>query len=313
MNPITRALRRASAALLVSSVSLTAQSASQQASPTQPDATELVKQARKLNGDGKQDEALAAYLRAVKLSPDLFDAHLGAGTTLDLMGRYEEARQHLARAIDLAPPQSRTQAWRTMAVSFAFERKAKEASKYEVQAFESQLAAQDFNAAAETANELARIYLESGDVDDAYTWYHTGNETARRQSNLTDSARTLWDFRWEHAQARIAARRGKHDEARIHVAAAKAALDKGTNPDQVRFFPHLTGYVAFYAADYPTALADLQNADQRDPFILSLIAQAYEKSGDRTKATEYYRMALTSNAHNPPNAFARPLARKKVS
>ena len=43
-----------------------------------------------------------------------------------------------------------------------------------------------------------------------------------------------------------------------------------------------------------------------------LLAQAYEKSGDQTRATEYYRKVMTSNAHNPTNAFARPLAKKKL-
>jgi len=75
----------------------------------------------------------------------------------------------------------------------------------------------------------------------------------------------------------------------------------------------LTGYVAFYAADYKTALSELQKADQRDPFILCLIAQTYEKMGDQPQALEYYRKILASNGHNPPAAYARPLARKKLS
>jgi hypothetical protein len=54
----------------------------------------------------------------------------------------------------------------------------------------------------------------------------------------------------------IAAQRSK-SEAERHVAAAKAILDKGSNPDQAPFYPYLTGYVAFYAGDYKTALAEL--------------------------------------------------------
>jgi tetratricopeptide (TPR) repeat protein len=142
--------------------------------------------------------------------------------------------------------------------------------------------------------------------------YKSGYETAQRKPDLTDADKNLWLFRWEHAQARIAARRGKADEAHQHVAAAKAALDKANNPDQARFFPYLTGYVAFYTADYKTAIADLQKADQRDPLILALLAESYEKSGDRSQAMDYYRKVLASNAHNPTNAFARPLAKKKL-
>lgn len=282
--------------------------------PAPPDpALDLVKQGRKLNSEGKQDEALALYRKAIQMSPNLFEAHLSAGMALDLQGKYDEARAELAKAIELAPAANKVQALRTMAISYAFEGKAADAAKYEQQAFDSQIAAQNFTAAGEIANELARIYLESGDLDNAAKWYKTGYDTALRKPALTEAERDLWVFRWEHAQGRIAARRGQKDAAQQHVAAAKAALDKGGNPDQERFFPYLTGYVALYSGDYKTAIADLQKADQRDPFILVLLAQAYEKSGDKTQAVEYYKKALASNMHNPTNAFARPIAKKKLS
>ncbi len=119
-------------------------------------------------------------------------------------------------------------------------------------------------------------------------------------------------FAEEHAQARIAARRRQAAEAQQHLAAAKALYDKGTNPEQAQYVPYLVGYVAFYGGDYQTALAELQKGNQNDPFILSLIAQAYERLGDKDKATEYYRKVLTSNGHSPTNAYARPLAKAKL-
>jgi len=77
------------------------------------------------------------------------------------------------------------------------------------------------------------------------------------------------------------------------------------------FLPYLTGYVAFYPGDYKTALADLQMA-QQDPFIQCLIAQAYEKLGDKAKAIGYYRMAAAGTGHNPPAAYGVPFAKKKL-
>src|SRR5689334_23081147 len=74
------------------------------------DPLELVKQARKLNSEGKQDAALALYRQALERSPDLFDAHLGAGVALDLQGNYRDARQHFARAIEVPPDGGKNQA-----------------------------------------------------------------------------------------------------------------------------------------------------------------------------------------------------------
>ncbi len=302
------------AALLFSGIYLFAQSQGTPANGKTDDALELVKQGQKLNSEGKQDEALALYDRALQLSPNLFQADLAAGVALDLQGKYQQARQHLAKAIDEASPASKVQALRTMAVSYAFEHNADEAAKFERQAFDAQFSAARFADAAGTADELARIYLESGDSDNAFQWYQSGHLTAMRQPNLTPAEKDLWEFRWESALARIRVRElGRGAEAQNHVVAAKAILDKGDNPDQVRFYPYLSGYVAFYRGDYKTAIAELQKGDQHDPAVLSLLAQAYEKSADRTLALDYYRKVLTINTHSPANAFARPLAKEKVA
>ena len=280
-----------------------------QASP----ADDLVKQGQQKAREGQHDAALALYQQALQTAPDSFPAHLQTGVVLDLMGRYGEARQHLAKAIEVAPtPQNRISATRAMAMSYAFERNCAGSEKYEGPLYEEYLKAADFFMAGEIANELARVCLESGDLETAEKWYRNGYQAGPKEPNIKPERKDLWDFRWEHAQARLAARRGNAAEAQKHVAAAKAILDKGTNPEQAPFFPYLTGYVAFYGGDYKTAVAELQKANQNDPFILALIAQAYEKIGDQAQATDYYKKALASNAHNPTGAYARPLAKSKL-
>jgi tetratricopeptide (TPR) repeat protein len=295
---------------------LAALGSAQQPAPPAPapgSPADLVQQGQKLSRDGKQDQALALYRKALDKSPDLYEGHLASGVALDLQGQYAEAQEHFTKAIEVAPAESKAQALRSMAVSYTFEGNASKASEFELQVFNARLAKGDSVGAAEICTELARIYLETGDPDHAYKWYKMAYDTVGRKSDLSDADKNLWLFRWENAQARIAARRGKADEAQQHVAAAKAALDKANNTDQMRFYPYLTGYVALYANDYKTAIAELQKADQRDPFNLVLLAEAYEKSGDAAQAKSYYGKVLESNAHNPPNAFARPLAQKKLS
>jgi len=272
-----------------------------------------VKQGQKLNSEGKQDEALALYARALQLSPNLYQAELASGMALDLEGKYTQARVHLAKAISLATPEQKIPALRSMGVSYAFSRDAGEAARYDQQAFDAQYGEKKFDDAAATANELARIYLESADVDNGFQWYQTGHLTALLKPNMTPAEKDLWEFRWESGLTRVRARQDRKEEAQQHLAAAKAILDKGTNPDQMRFYPYLAGYVAFYGGDYKTAIAELQKGDQKDLFVLSLLAQAYEKSGDQAKARECYKQILTINSHSPGNAFARPLAERKMA
>lgn len=279
----------------------------------QVDPSELVKQARKLNADGKQADAITLYQQALQRAPDLFDAHYGLGIALDLAGRFDEAHQQFAKAIELAPEEGKDQAITAAAVSYAFGADAKGASSFYRQLYDRQTSANAFGGAAETANALGRVYLESGDLDNALKWYQTGYETARRQRDLPGPVVDLSEMRWAHAQARIAARKGDAPAARLQMAAAKAVLDKGTNPDENIQYPYLAGYVSLYLKDYPGAIANLQQANQQDPFILLLLAQAYEKSGDAARARASYEKVLASNAHNVNNAFARAAARRKLS
>jgi tetratricopeptide (TPR) repeat protein len=134
-----------------------------------------------------------------------------------------------------------------------------------------------------------------------------------KEPDIKPARQDLWEFRWEHAQARIDARRGNQAGALKHVAAAKNILDRGTNPEQAQFFPYLKGYVAFYGGDYKTALEELLLANQNDAFIQCMVGQTYEKLGDKDKALEYYRKASAAISHNPTAAYAVPFSKKRVA
>ncbi len=97
--------------------------------------------------------------------------------------------------------------------------------------------------------------------------------------------------------------------------AAKAVLDRGTNPAQQPFFPYLTGYVALYTGDAKTAVEDLQKASvQRRLHPGNLLGQAHEKLGDKQQAHEWYaKAAAVLKSHNPPGAYSIPFAKKKLA
>jgi len=275
---------------------------------------EFVKQGQQLMREGKPEDALALYRKTLQNSPDSVPANIAAGSVLDLMGKGEEARKYFTKAIDAADtPEGKASAKRAMAMSYAFEGNCGKTVDYEQQVFDFYGSVKNFFQQGETADEAARVCIDSGDLDAAYKWYQMGHDTGLKESDIKPARQDLWNFRWEHAQARIAARRGDQAEAQKHVAAAKAILDKGTIPEQVPFFPYLKGYVAFYAGDYKAALEELKQANQNDPFIQCMMAQTYEKLGEKDKASEYYRKASTATSHNPVAAYAVPFARKKLS
>ena len=294
------------ALLLSTGAALRAQERGQQ----QP---EFIRQGQQLMRQGKLEDALAVYRQTLQTSPDSLPANTAAGNVLDLMGRGEEARKYFQKAIEVADtPERKAGAQRAMAISYAFEGNCKKTAEWEQQVFNYYESVKNFYQQGEIADEAARVCIDSGDLDTADKWYRIGHDIGLKEPDIKPARVDLWNFRYEHALARLAARRGNRDEAEKHVAAAKAILDKGANPDQAQFLPYLEGYVAFYTGDYKAALEDLQKANQSDPFIQCLIGQTYEKLGDKDKAAECYHKAAAAIAHNPPAAFAVPFAKKKL-
>ena len=280
----------------------------------QPQQPEFIRQGQQMMREGKLDDALALYLKTLQTSPNSAPANIAAGSVLDLKGQGEEARKYFQKAIGVADtPEHKAIAQRAKAMSYAFEGNCKKTVEYQQQVFDYYGSVKNFFQQGEIADEAARVCIDTGDLDTAYHWYQVGHEIGLKEPDIKAARQDLWEFRWEHAQARIAARRGNQAEAQKHVAAAKTILDKGTNPEQALFLPYLQGYVAFYGGDYKGALEELLKANQNDAFIQCMLGQTYEKLRDKDKALEYYRKASAAISHNTIAAYAVPFAKKRIA
>jgi tetratricopeptide (TPR) repeat protein len=259
---------------------------------------------------------------AATLSAQFPGGAMREAVQLDLDGKGAEARPLFQKQIDDASsPRSKADAQRAMAMSWAFEGNCAKTAEYEglVIAYWTTREKEDpgnaFYQEGEMADEAARVCIDSGNLDLAAEWYRKGHDLGLKEPGISADRQALWDFRWEHAQARLAARRGKRADADAYIASARSALSRMTQSraQQEAFLPYLTGYVAFYLGDYVQAAADLRQASQNDPFIQCLLGQAFEKLGQKENAMESYRKAAATTAHNPPAAYARPFARRKLN
>ena len=244
-----------------------------------------------------------------------YQTQMRLGNTRDFAGQYAEARAAFAKAAEVAPTaDNKSRAQRAIAISYRFEGDCDGVAKAEEPEYQRFLEAKDFYNAGEVANELARLCFDAGKLDVAERWYLKGRDAGLQEPGIKPERQDLWQYRTEHALARLAARRRHKADAEKHVAAAKALLDRGNMPaQQAEYFPYLQGYVALYTGDPNGALAALQKANQNDAYIDSLIAQTYEKLGQKDKAIEFYRKVMASTTHNPTTAGSRPLAKKKLA
>ena len=278
------------------------------------DPDELVKRGRTLMTLGKHAEAERLYRQALSVSPRSFEASRALGILLNLKGQYQEAQTHLQRAISVAPPATvRHQAMTALALSYAFEGKLADVERqYEAVRRQQQLDG-DAAGAAASARSIGRILLEAGDVATGRKWYELGYREWQPQPSEAASEQMLWQLRWRHMQARLAAREHKIDAARRLLGEFESIMQKrGKLSEDNDIYRWIAGYVAYYAKDYDRAIVELTQGNVTDPFILNLIGMAYEAKGDLQNARQYYRRTMESNVHNLQSAIARPHARMKL-
>jgi hypothetical protein len=191
-------------------------------------------------------------LRTASAGPRRADSELiRQGTQLDLEGKGVEARAVFQKAIDSAPtPAAKANAQRAMAMSWAFEGNCQKTVEYEGMVIdywktqEKDTPSNAFYQEGEMADEAARVCIDNGELDTADELYKKGHDLGVNEPNISPGRKDLWDYRWEHAQARIAARRGNKREAEKHVAAPKPSLDDMKQKDpklyeqQVNFLPY---------------------------------------------------------------------------
>jgi tetratricopeptide (TPR) repeat protein len=247
---------------------------------------------------------------------------------LDSEGKTGEARALFTALIASAPdPAAKAAAQRAMAMSYAFDGDCANATKYEMMVIdywktrESAEPQNAFYQQGEMANEAARVCIDAGKLDEAEKLYRMGRELGLKEPQPRTHPGSLWDFRTEHALARLAARRGQKARADGHVNMAKSVLkaDTAMAKDQQRFLPYLEGYVALYTGDAAGAERIFKETiamagNQNDPFFHYLLGEALEKQNKRDEAKAMYQVAYDkASGHNPPAAFTRPAARKKLA
>ena len=95
-------------------------------------------------------------------------ANIAAGSVLDLMGKFEEARKYFANAIEvgLLPPRKHRHKGRWRCHT-AFAGNCDKAIQYEQQVFDFYSRAKNFFQAGGVADGGARVCIDSGDLDTA--------------------------------------------------------------------------------------------------------------------------------------------------
>ena len=134
-------------------------------------------------------------------------------------------------------------------------------------------------------------------------------ETSNLSQGIKDNAKLFHHYNL----ARVALAKKDLKTATTEAEAFRKGTQTLNNPFATRQAHELMGMLALERKDYNNALAELQQANQQNPYDLYRLCQAHQGKGDVEKAKEYCKKAATFNSLPQLNlAFIRAKAASQV-
>ena len=260
---------------------------------------------------GRFDESIAQYRKALEIDSNFINAHQGIAAAQMYQGKAAEAAAELQNITDKA----RSDAERRTAL-FAL-------TVVDVDSGNLAKALEDVDkqyALGEKTNDVpsmtgdlqlkGNILLEMGKYDEAKELFDRGlkmTEASNLSQEIKDNAKVFQHYNL----GRVALGKKDFATAKSEAEAFRKGADASKNRFQIRQAHELAGSIALAEKDYDKAIAELQQANQQNPYDLYRLCQAYQGKGDSAKAKEFCTKASAFNSLPQLNlAFVRTKAAK---
>ena len=261
---------------------------------------------------GELERSIEHYRKALAINKKFMPSYLGIATDLNLMEKHEEARQVLDEMTqEAADDGQRRQALFARAVSYMDQGDTENALRAFDQEFALAKKHADVAAMAFDLNNMGTVLLEAGRANEAMAKF-AESIAKTRESDRTEDARENAERVFLFNSARAALALNDLTSAKTKADALRQQAEKTGNQPQIQLAHQLAGHIALAERNHDTALHELEQANQLDPYVLFQMGLAYEGKGDAAKARELFRKAADFNALNSLNyAFIRRRAREK--
>jgi tetratricopeptide (TPR) repeat protein len=259
--------------------------------------------------EGKYDEAIVQYRKALSVDSMFVLSHYNIAAPMVYLGRHADARKEcdelLRRAMDDG---QRAIAYFGIAASYADEGNLDEAVKT---IEESNTLSEKIGDVATEAGNYALIgllRLEQGKYDDALAAYQKSVSLVQ-SSDLSAAIKAANERNLFYFKARKAALTGDPKAAQAWADSFAVRCQAAGSPNALLAMHELNGIVALAAKQYPKAVAELKQGPAQNGYDLYRVALAYEGMGDRAHAV--VQMTAAANINSVLN-FNDTLARQKA-
>ncbi len=260
---------------------------------------------------GKFDDSITQYRKALSIDPNFISSHLGISADLMYMGKADEAAAELQKITDKARSDGeRRTALFGMTVLDVDGGKTDKALEDMDKQYALGEKTNDVPAMAGDLQQKGNILVEAGKYDEAKGLFERTlkmTEDSNLSQEIKDNAKRFHHYNL----ARVALGKKDYATAKTEAEEFRKGVEAAKNPAQIRQAHELTGMIALEEKDYDKAVAELQQANQQNPYDLYRLCQAYQGKGDKEKAKEFCVKAAGFNSLPQLNyAFIRMKAEK---
>ena len=260
---------------------------------------------------GRFDESIAQYQKALAIDTNFINSHQGIAAALMYQGKPDEAAAELQKITDKARSDAelRTALFALTVVDIDSGKMDKALAEMDKQ-YALGEKTNDLPAMTGDLQLKGNIMLEMGKPDEAKALFERGLKMTQDSSlsqEIKDNAKLFHHYNL----ARVALAKKDLTTAKTEAEAFRQGTETLKNPFQTKQAHELVGMIALEAKDYDNAVAELQQANQQNPYDLYRLCQAYQGKGDMGKAKEFCTKAAAFNSLPQLNlAFIRTKAAK---
>ncbi len=259
---------------------------------------------------GRFEDSIAQYRKALAIDPNFIPSHNGIAAGLMYMGKPDEAAAELAKITEKARNDGeRRGALFALTVLHADQGDLARALADMDQQYALGEKTNDVPAMAGDLQLKGNILLQMEKPDEARELFERGLKMIE-DSGLSAEIKANARLFHNSNLARVALGKKDYAAAKSAAQAFRQGADASRNPAQVRQAHELAGMIALAEKNYDQALAELQQANQQDPYNLYRQCQAHQGKGDTANAKEFCRRAAEFNSLPGLNyAFVRAKAK----
>lgn len=263
--------------------------------------------------NGKYDESIKQYQKALEIDPNFWSSYEGLGNNYIFKNNFSKARETYQQLFDKATALN----WKLaslydQAVSFVREGDITNA----LTMLDKQASLAESEGApvvlVNNHNNQGFILVENGKPEEGMKQFDMAREKAE-SSDLPDQLKKNLTASVNLFRTYGLIAQGKMDEAKSELDNKEKLIGSSTDPTIGKDYESILGYLAFKQNKYDEAITHLQKADDQSPIVWYYLSQAYEKKGDTGKAAKMVDKIKKSNLNSMDLAVAHNNTRTTVA